>query len=229
MERIDVGDAEGVADEAAGSGTAARADGDLLGAGVMDEIPNDQEVAFIVHLLDHFNFGGEAALVCGERVAEEILLGEALEIRDALGEAFAGYFFEVAAGGVARGNFEFGKRVGDVLDLDVAASGDIDGARERVGDFAENLGHLLGGLEVELVGGEFHAVGVAHGLAGLNAEQDFLSVSVFMVEIVAIIGGNDGDAGFLGEAEEFPVDALFDFEALVLDFEEEIAFAEDVA
>ena len=70
---------------------------------------------------------------------------------------------------------------------------------------------------------------VAHGLAGLDAEQDFLSVRVFVVEIVAIVGGDKGDAGFLGEADELAVDALFDGQALVLNFEEEIAFAENVA
>jgi len=54
-------------------------------------------------------------------------------------------------------------------------------------------------------------------------------VSVFVVEVVAIVGGNDGNAGFLGEAEQFPVDALLDFQALVLNFEKEVAFAKDVA
>ena len=106
LERIDVGDAQRVADETAGGGTATGADGNFLGARVLDEIPNDQEVAFIVHLLDHFDFGAEAALVLGKRIAKQILLGETLELRNALGKTFAGDFFEIAAGSVACGNLE---------------------------------------------------------------------------------------------------------------------------
>ena len=127
------------------------------------------------------------------------------------------------------GTLNSGKGVGDAIDLDVAASGDIDGAGDGFGNFAKDLGHFLSGLEIELVGGELHAMRVAHGLAGLDAEQDFLSVSVVVVEIVAIVGGDEGDAGFFGETNELRVDALFDGEALILNLEEEIAFAEDVA
>ena len=52
---------------------------------------------------------------------------------------------------------------------------------------------------------------------------------VAVVEIVAVVRGDERNAGFLGEADKIPVDALLDFETLVLNFEEEIAFAEDVA
>src|SRR5258708_30247365 len=49
------------------------------------------------------------------------------------------------------------------------------------------------------------------------------------MQIVAIVGGDDGDAGFLGEPHEVFVYALLNFQALVLNFEEKVAFAEDVA
>jgi hypothetical protein len=52
---------------------------------------------------------------------------------------------------------------------------------------------------------------------------------VAVMEIVAVVGGDERDAGFLGEADEVFVYALLDFKALVLNFEEEIAFAENVA
>ncbi len=44
LDRIDVGDAEAVGDEAAGGRAAARPDRDALLAGVADEVPDDQEV-----------------------------------------------------------------------------------------------------------------------------------------------------------------------------------------
>jgi hypothetical protein len=50
-----------------------------------------------------------------------------------------------------------------------------------------------------------------------------------MTQIVTIVRGDKGNASFLGEAEQIPVDAFLDGQALVLDFEEEVALAEDVA
>ena len=71
LERIDVGDAQRVADEAARSGAATGTDGNFLRAGVMNEIPDDQEVAFIMHLLDHFDFGSKARFVIRQWIAQE--------------------------------------------------------------------------------------------------------------------------------------------------------------
>jgi hypothetical protein len=70
---------------------------------------------------------------------------------------------------------------------------------------------------------------VAHRLAGLNAEQDFLRVRVGVPEVVAIVRGDQGDAGLARQTDDFGVDALFDFEPLVLNFEEEIVLSENVA
>src|SRR3984957_10588624 len=159
---------------------------------------------------------------------KDALLRQALKERHALRKTFAGDFFEITAGGVAFGNFEFGQRVGDTFDFDVASRGNIHGAAERVGKVAEDLGHFLGGLEVKLIGGELHAIGIAHCLAGLDAEQDFLSVRVAVMQIVAIVGGNERDAGFFGEPDEVFVYALLDFQPLVLNFEKEITFSENV-
>src|ERR1700719_868360 len=156
------------------------------------------------------------------------LLRETFEERHALGKTFASDFFKIAARSVTLGNFEFRERVGDAFDFDVAARGDIHGAAERVGKFAEDLGHFPGGFEVKLVGGELHSIRVAHGLAGLDAEQDFLSVGVAVMEIVAVVGGNEWNSGLFREADEVFVHALLDFQPLVLNFKEEIAFSENV-
>jgi hypothetical protein len=62
----------------------------------------------------------------------------------------------------------------------------------------------------------------------LNAEHYVVGVGIFAAEVMGVIGGDEGDREFALEAEEGFVDFLFVFEALVLDFEIEIAFAEDV-
>ncbi len=51
---------------------------------------------------------------------------------------------------------------------------------------------------------------------------------VVFAEVVAVVGGDQRNAEFLLQTEEVLVDALLLRQALVLDFEEEIAAAEDV-
>jgi len=126
-------------------------------------------------------------------------------------------------------NFELRKRIRDALDFHVAAQSDFHGAAQRFRDFAEDLRHFRCALEVKLVGLKFHAIGVAHGLAGLDAEEHFLSVSVVVMKVMAIVGGHEGDAGLFRKMDQFAIDVFFDRQSLVLNFEEEIAFAENVA
>src|SRR6266849_6233750 len=58
-------------------------------------------------------------------------------------------------------DFELREWIGDALDFDVAARGDVYGAAQRFGKFAENLGHLHRRLEIKLVSLEFHAIRVS--------------------------------------------------------------------
>ena len=87
----------------------------------------------------------------------------------------------------------------------------------------------FGRLEIKLVGGKLHAVRVAHRLAGLDAEQDFLRVSVVVMQVVAIVGGNEGNTGFSRKPDQIAIHSLFDFKTLILNLEKEILLAEDVA
>src|SRR5690348_12329218 len=101
----------------------------------------------------------------------------------------------------------------------IATSRDVHRAAQSVRNLAKNLGHLRGALEIKLVGREFHAVRVAHGLSGLDAEQDFLGVRVLVMEVVAIVCRDQRNAGFLREANQIRVHAMLDVESLVLNFE----------
>ena len=100
------------------------------------------------------------------------------------------------------GNLEFRKRIRDAFNLDVAARSNIHRAAQSLREFAENLGHLRGGLEIKLVGLELHAMRIAHRLAGLNAEEHFLSVSIVVMQIVAVVGGHQGNTAFFRKPHE---------------------------
>ena len=79
LDRIDVGDAQAVGDEAAGRRAAAGADRDRLLARVADEVPDDEEVPGVLHLLDHLDFVAEPALVLVDRVAQDAARLEILQ------------------------------------------------------------------------------------------------------------------------------------------------------
>ncbi len=50
-----------------------------------------------------------------------------------------------------------------------------------------------------------------------------------MLQIVAIVGGDQRDSRFAREADDFRIDLLLDFQSLVLNLQEEIPFSKDVA
>ena len=229
LQRVHVGDLQRVAHQTARHRAAPRPHRYALRPGVANEVPHDQEVAGEAHLLDHLDFLGEAGLVGGKRLSQATILLERLEMGQAGGEAFADHLFEVTLERVSLGYLEFWEWVADALDLHVTPLGDGGGTLDRVGQLAENLSHLRSGLEVELVSGKLHALRVAHRLAGLDAKQHFLSAGVGLGQIVTVVGGYQRNAGLAREAHHLLIDALFDFYALVLHFEEEVALAEDVA
>src|SRR5262249_42604727 len=70
VDRVDVRDAQAVGDQASGGGSAAGADRDALLAAVADEVPDDQEVPRVLHLLDHLDLVREPPLVLIDRVAQ---------------------------------------------------------------------------------------------------------------------------------------------------------------
>ena len=129
---------------------------------------------------------------------------------------------------MALGNLEIGKRVLYRLDAHIAALGDGRGAFERLRQFAEHLRHLLRGLEIKLIGGKAHALRIGHGFAGLNAHQHFLRARIGLRQVVAVVGGHQGNAAFAREPHQVAIHGAIDVQALILHFEEEIAFAENV-
>jgi hypothetical protein len=113
--------------------TTAGSDGDAAFSRLADEIPHDEEVAHVLHLLDDADLALEAGFVFVERIAQ---LAARLQMMDggveALLEALAADLLEVAVDGVAIGNGEFRKGIVDLVELEIAALGDLLGALENV-------------------------------------------------------------------------------------------------
>src|ERR1035437_3049986 len=228
LQRIDIGDAHGVAHQAACRRAAARADRNGFRSRKADEIPDDQEVARELHLLDHLDFAVEALGVFRQVVLQAAGGAQSLQPYPASFETLARDEFEISIGGVLGRDFEFRERLLDFLQVDVAALGDFPSAVERLFQLAEQLHHLGARFQIEIRRVPFHARWVAHGFAGLDAEQDFVRAGVVAAQIVRVVGDHQRRAGFRRQPVDRRYQALVLFEVVVLDFEEEIAFAEDV-
>ena len=82
-ERVEVGDAQQIGDEAAGAGAAARADRDALFLGPANEVPDDEEIVGVAGLLDDGEF----------------VVGPVAKLRRELGAGFGERDFERRIGG----------------------------------------------------------------------------------------------------------------------------------
>src|SRR6185436_20309181 len=102
VERIDVGDAQAVRDEAARRRTTARSDRNAPLPGVADEIPDDQEVPRVLHRLDDVDFKLEPGLVLREGSPQFAPCFEGAQGRDPRGKALPNDFLEVRLDGVPR-------------------------------------------------------------------------------------------------------------------------------
>ncbi len=121
------------------------------------------------------------------------------------------------------------ERAADFLQLDVAALGDGQGAREHVGRVLEDAHHLVVALHVELVALELQPARILDGLARLYADHHVLGVGVLFAEIVAVVGRDQRNAGVLAQAQQVGADLVLLLQALVLNLEEEILCAEELA
>ena len=117
----------------------------------------------------------------------------------------------------------FGKRDGELAHL-----GDELGVQDGLRDLAENLGHLVTGLEIELRAVEAHALLVLNLRAGLDAEHGIVRAGVGVVDVVDVVGADDLELELLGELEEVGDDLALLGDAVVLDFDEVIFAAEDL-
>ena len=229
LDRIDVGDLHAPRDHRAGRRSAARADRDAGLAREADEIPHDQEVPRVLHLLDHGDFVDHAPLVLVERVAQGVARHQGLQPRQPRREALAHHVLEVGVDGEAGRHVEVGQVVHARRQVDVDAIGDPHRVGQRVRELGEDLRHRFRRLQEELIAVIAQPIDVVHRLAGADAEQDVVRLVVVLAQVVHVVGAHHRQAEVAGDAGQAAVHDLLLVEALVLQLEEEVVGAEDVA
>ncbi len=144
-------------------------------------------------------------------------------------EAFSGDVNEVTVDGVSGGNVELRERRRDFFQAQAAALGDVESSRQDLGRVFEDAIHFVMVLDEELIPVELHARRIVDRFAGLDAQHDVLRVGVVFAKIVAVVGGDEGQAEIFFQLEQARMDFVFHGEALILNLEIEIFFTENVA
>ena len=190
MNRIDVGDAEGVCHQGASGRTAPRADRNVAIAGVFDVVPHHQEVAGKAHLLHHLHFVVHPLLV----ILWDLLAGTIEPILQPL----PSHGFHVAVVGMTlgdggMGNFGVAQHFvffDLIRHLHRRFQGFFDDVVGQV--IAEQEPHFVGSFQI-LRAAVAQALVFSDQLAGLDAEQRVVGLDIETGNIVGIVGGEDFD------------------------------------
>ena len=119
------------------------------------------------------------------------------------------------------------QRRGAELDLDVGALGDQQRVVARLGVVAEEVAHLLRGLQVELVGVELEPLRVVAHRTRLHAEQRVVRFGVVTMHVVAVVGREERRAQLVRDPHELGVHLLLLDQPVVLELDEERVAPED--
>ncbi len=143
-------------------------------------------------------------------------------------QSFAANPLEVALQRLAFGHWKRRKRIVDFVQLQVAALGKLHRPADNMRRMRKKPRHLVGGLDVELVGVELEPLRVVHRSRGLNAKQNLVRAAVVRRNVVRIVGRNQRNVEFLLHPEHRVAHLLVRAKLMVLNLQEEIAAPKDV-
>ncbi len=229
LQRIHVRDVERVGHDAACGRPAARPHGNAALARVADEVPDDQEIPAVLHLLDHRDLVRHPFHILVQAPPELPRSRRGLEPLTPPGEALPDHPLEVVVERDAGGHLELGQLVHRLAEVDVAPLGNAHGVGHRVRNVGEHARHLLRRFQVELVAEVAQALGIVHRLAGPDAQQHVMCPEVLPIQVVNVVRANERQPEGLRHALQADVDRALVVDALVLHLEEEVAGAQDVA
>ena len=217
FDRIDVGDAREVGNEAAGRAAATRADHDALVLGPVDEILDDQKVRRIACLFDDVQFVFHALA---------LLLGDFC-IAESFDQAFFAQMTEITFIGEAFWHVEVGQLGFAQPDFHIAFVDNFLSIGDCFRHIGKMFGHFLRAFEIELKVHHVHAVRFADFAVGLDAEQNVLDAVVIFFDVVDVVSGDQRDAQFFGDFYQRVVgDLLVGELRMMLEFQIKIARSE---
>ena len=214
---VDICDAHTVGSDTARTGAASRPPRDTLTFCKIDIVPHDEVVVGIPHGLDHADLVFQAVDV-GLRHVRAIAALQAVPA-----ELFkVGLIVHAVRSLVIR---DLGVTE---LKVKIALLGDLCRVGAGFRHHGEQLVHLVGGLDVEFISLELHAVGILNGLTGLDAQQDALHLGVLFAQIMGVVGGCHGDARLARKLDELRQNGGILLQTMILQFDVVILCTEQV-
>ena len=186
--RVDVGDAQAIADHAARRASAPRPHGNPGALSIADEIGDDEEIVGEAHFLDH-------VLLVSQ------LLPVALIRPIPLPVTLITELFKIGEAVISRRQLELRQVVLSKCKFQAAHLRDLNRILQRPLKGAEEGPHLLLATQVEVPRLIAHPVLIVDGLSGLDAQQHIVGLSVLPAQIVGVVGADHGDAGLLVDAQ----------------------------
>ena len=186
-------------------------------ARIVDEIPDDEEIAVIAHAVDDAELMLEAlvhGVICLWVAFRQRLFAQVAQIR---------LIILVRCRNRIVRQLDMAK-----LERHVAALRDFHRVLDGLGAIGEQRSHFLRAFQIVVVAVEPHAVRVVDGLAHLDAEQDIVELAVLALHVMAVVRRDEADAVLVRELDETFVRLALLGQAVILDLEEIIVLAEDV-
>ena len=208
LERVDVADADQVADQQGHRGAAPTARRSLLQRrlrgrqaallhdplGDAHDLPVQQQETGQMMPFDEPHFLVEARFK---------LRGDGAVAPDG---GFEAKLLQVALRGVAYGYVGLGEGVAEVgAQVEGAAFGEARGVGERLGTVAEQLGHLLRRFQGQVRIGADERQGLVDGQVVPGGDQGILQPVALRGVVVHVVAGDQGDAVLAGQAAELAV------------------------
>ncbi len=146
----------------------------------------------------------------------------------ALLQTVARDLFEVAGGIKSFRHRELRQMQTGIVEFRLDPIGDPQRVLDRLRMRGEDAAHLVGTLDVEIVGVELHSALVAESLTGADAQKDFVREGVVLLEIVRVVRPHQLQPDLFAEAGHHRNDFLLIGNAVVLDLQEKILGAQDL-
>ena len=103
--------------------------------------------------------------------------------------------------------------------IKMAHLSDLDRIIQRFGVFAQRLVHFIIAFEIKLIAVEFQPIGIVQGLAHLDTHHDILSLGVFHINIVVVIGHYQRHLEFTAQFSNGSVELDLFIDPLILDLQ----------
>ncbi len=221
-DRIDFRDAEGIGHEGAGSRSTSRSHRDPPMFRLANEVPDDQEVARVLHAGDHIELLLEACAVRG-------FIHAPVKLLESLGQALARDVAEVPLHVEALRHRKLRQHRLVEGELESRAHlRDDKRVLEQLGMTPEGLSHLVRALQIHLEAAVMRGPLLSDHTALANAVQVQVCFAIIAPEEVHVVGRDPGQAECLsGRCERFVHDPLLG-KAVVLKLDEQVTGLERV-